>query len=231
MKIPKFTFVTVVFSSLKLWEWRDQETKRFHIVSSNGQFKWDLPSELAFYANNQFKKYIPEKSLHEAICEVYPAPNNLNQVKKTDEFLKDLWKKKNKKQLLRYWWNSGKIQKRDLSVMGPFSKVWLKLENVKKSDALLLSLDEILSLAEENICLLGQTNNSILYHKKCNILLSVCSPKEAKNHYHEINITIITGCDSLIVILAILFTSNKSSRHSSCWKHKSLLSYFLVNWK
>lgn len=115
--------------------------------------------------------------------------------------------------------------------MGPFSKVWLKLENVKKSDALLLSLDEILSLAEENICLLGQTNNSILYHKKCNILLSVCSPKEAKNHYHEINITIITGCDSLIVILAILFTSNKSSRHSSCWKHKSLLSYFLVNWK
>lgn len=114
--------------------------------------------------------------------------------------------------------------------MGPLSKVWLKLENVKKSDALLLSLDEILSLAEETICLLGQTNNSILYHKKY-IPLSVCSPKEAKNHYHEINITIITGCDSLIVILAILFTSNKSRRHSSCWKHKSLLSYFLVNWK
>ena len=65
--------------------------------------------------------------------------------------------------------------------MGPLSKVWLKLENVKKSDALLLSLDEILSLAEENICLLGQTNNSILYHQKYNILLSVCSPKEAKN--------------------------------------------------
>ena len=58
----------------------------------------------------------------------------------------------------------GKILKRTLSVMGPLSKVWLKLENAKKSDAPPLSLDEVLSLLEQTICLLGETINSISYH-------------------------------------------------------------------
>ena len=145
-------------------EEEDQETKRFHIVSNEDQFKWDLPSELASYANTQFEKYIPEKSIHNAICEVHPMTNNLNQVKKMDEFLRDLLKEKNKNNSLAINEILGKIQKRTLSVMGPLSKVWLKLENAKKSDAPPLSLDEILSLLEQTICLLGQTSNSISYH-------------------------------------------------------------------
>ena len=145
-------------------EEEDQETTRFHIVSNEDQFKWDLPSELASYANTQFEKYILEKSIHDAVCEVYPAPNNLNQVKKMDEFLRDLLKEKNKNNSLAVDEILGKTQKRTLSVMGPLSKVWLKLENAKKSDAPPLSLDEILSLLEQTICLLGQTSNSISYH-------------------------------------------------------------------
>ena len=75
----------------------------------------------------------------------------------------------------------GKVQKRTLSVMGPLSKVWLKMENAKKFGAPPLSPDEILSLLEQTICLLGQTSNSISYHRRYNILSSVCSPQEAKN--------------------------------------------------
>ena len=45
-------------------EEEDQETKRFHVISNKDQFKWDLPSELASYANTEFEKYIPEKSRH-----------------------------------------------------------------------------------------------------------------------------------------------------------------------
>ena len=162
-------------------EEEDQETKRFHIVSNEDQFKWDLPSELASYANTQFEKYIPEKSIYNAICEVHPMTNNLNQVKKMDEFLRDLLKEKNKNNSLAINEILGKIQKRTLSVMGPLSKVWLKLENAKKSDAPPLSLDEILSLLEQTICLLGQISNSISYHQRYNILSSVCSSQEAKN--------------------------------------------------
>ena len=145
-------------------EEEDQETTRFHIVSNEDQFKWDLPSELASYANTQFDKYIPEKSIHDAICEVHPVPNNLNQFKRMDEFSRDLLKEKNKNNSLAIDEILGNIQKRTLSVMGPLSKMWLKLENAKKTDAPPLSLDEILSLLEQTICLLGQTSNSVSYH-------------------------------------------------------------------
>ena len=60
-------------------------------------------------------------------------------------------------------------------------KVWLKLENARKPDTPPLSLDNILSLLEQIICLLGQTSNSISYHRSYNILSNVCSPHEAKN--------------------------------------------------
>ena len=52
-------------------EEEDQETKWFHIVSNEDWLKWDLPSELASYANTQFEKYIPKKSFHEAIYDVH----------------------------------------------------------------------------------------------------------------------------------------------------------------
>ena len=162
-------------------EEEDQETKRFHIVSNEDQFKWDLPSELASYANTQFEKYISEKSIHDAICEVHPVPNNLNQVKKMDEFLRDLLKENCKNKSLAVDEILGKIQKRTLSVMGPLSKVWLKLENAKKSDAPPLSLDETPSLLEQTIYLLNETSNSILYHRRYSILLSVYYPQEVEN--------------------------------------------------
>ena len=57
-----------------------------------------------------------------------------------DEFLKDLLKEKNKNNSLAIDEILDKKQKRTLSVMGPLSKVWLKLENANKSDA---ALDEI----------------------------------------------------------------------------------------
>ena len=198
------------FSSSESVE-EDQETKRFHIVSNEDQFKWGLPSELASYANTQFEKYIPGKSIHDAICEVHIVPNNLNQVKKIDEFLRDLLTEKNKNNSLAVDEILGKIQKRTLSVMGPLSKVWLKLENAKKSDAPPLSLDEILSLPEHTICLLGQTSNSISYHRRCNILSIVCSPQEAKNLLkNEVELLQLSGL-SLSDILKRGSWSNKTT--------------------
>ena len=93
---------------------------------------------------------------------MHPLPNNLNQVKKMDEFLKDLLKVKNKDNSLAIDEVLGKISKRALSVMSPLSKVWSKLHNAKRSGAPPLSPEEILSLLEQAICLLGQTSNSIL---------------------------------------------------------------------
>ena len=113
---------------------------RFHIVLNEHQFRWELPSELASYANTQFEKCIPEKILHHAICEVHPAPNKFNKVKKMYKFLKDLLKKKNENNSLAINEILGKIQKRALSMIGPLSNVWLKLKNAKNPDAPILFL-------------------------------------------------------------------------------------------
>ena len=56
--------------------------------------------------------YIPERSFHDAICEVHLVPSNLNQVKKIDGFLKDLLKEKNKNNSLTINEILGKTQKR-----------------------------------------------------------------------------------------------------------------------
>ena len=55
--------------------------------------------------------------------------------------------------------------------MHPLSNVWLRRHNAKKSDAPPLSLDKILSLLEQTICLLGETSNSVSYRRRYNIQL------------------------------------------------------------
>ena len=50
----------------------------------------------AFYSNIQFEKYILDKCLADSICEVHPVLAKLKQVEKTEAFLKDLLKEKNK---------------------------------------------------------------------------------------------------------------------------------------
>ena len=66
---------------------------------NENQFKWDLLS-VASYVNIQLEKYIPAKSLDDAICKVHLVSSNLNQVKKMGGFLKDLLQEKNKKNSL-----------------------------------------------------------------------------------------------------------------------------------
>lgn len=72
------------------------------------------------------------------------------------EFLKDLLREK---QLLSYWWDFAKNTEKDSFRDGSLSKVWLKLQNTKNSDSFPLSLDEIVSLVEQTICLRGWSNN------------------------------------------------------------------------
>ena len=89
---------------------------------------------LASCGNTQFEKYFPEKSLHDSICEVHLVPNNLNQVKKMDGFLKDALKEKNENDSLAIDKIPGKIQKRAFSLMGKeFSDYLTKAVKSKKN--------------------------------------------------------------------------------------------------
>ena len=69
---------------------------RFKIVSENEKLKWKLPKSMANYANKYFEGYVPEDSLKESILCQNPVPDNLDNVKKLDNFLRDILKEKGK---------------------------------------------------------------------------------------------------------------------------------------
>ena len=48
------------------------------------------------YANKYFEEYFPEDSLKEVILCQNPVPGNLDNVKKLDDFLRDILKEKRK---------------------------------------------------------------------------------------------------------------------------------------
>ena len=69
---------------------------RFKIITENEKFKWKLPKSMENYANKYFEEYVPEDSLKEAILCQNPVPDNLDNVKKLDDFLKEILKEKRK---------------------------------------------------------------------------------------------------------------------------------------
>ena len=51
---------------------------------------------MANYANRYFEEYVPEDSLKEATLCQNPVPDNLDNVKKLGDFLRDILKEKRK---------------------------------------------------------------------------------------------------------------------------------------
>ena len=62
----------------------------FKIVPNGEEFKWNLPSSMADYANLHFKNYIPDKDINEKILTESPVPSNLQEVPVLDDFVKTL---------------------------------------------------------------------------------------------------------------------------------------------
>ena len=60
--------------------------KKFKIVPKGEEFKWNLSSSMADYANFHFKSYIPDKDINEKILMENPVPSNLQEVPVLDDF-------------------------------------------------------------------------------------------------------------------------------------------------
>ena len=69
---------------------------RFKIVTEDEKFKDKFPKGMASYVNKYFEEFIPEGHLKEAILTQSPVPENMDTVKKLNDFLKDLLKEKKK---------------------------------------------------------------------------------------------------------------------------------------
>ena len=93
---------------------------------------------MASYANDNSEKYIPQKDVKEAILMKTPRPENLDPVKKLDDYLQELLKQKKRS------------QDKVLDIMGPLSKLWVMIEEVNSGSgsSTTVEMDTILELLD-----------------------------------------------------------------------------------
>ena len=141
---------------------------------------------MADYVNHQFECFIPEKDVEENLLILQPVPENVRGVKKLDDFVKSILGQS--AQVLNQDTIKTKFLQKILDVLGPFSRLWKGLEDIKNApdDTVSVPVEDHIKLIEQTILLLGQASNSILYSQCLQILKTLIKdPKKAKNILKE----------------------------------------------
>ena len=145
--------------------------KRFKVILKGEEFKWSLPSSMVEYVNHHFNANIPDKDNEEQLLTENPVPSNPQQLKPLDNLIRSL--------LLPFQTvttsdcQMERFQGKILDVMGPLSRLWKGLEDLRKAssdEAVEISVDKFVTIVEQVILLLGQVSLSLSYTRPLNIL-------------------------------------------------------------
>ena len=88
-------------------------------------------------------------------------PDNLDQVKKLHEFVRDILKDEHRQKDLDMDVAFKEIQSKNVCVMGPLSKSWILVKEARKSKGkqIPIDLENIRLYIEKTVFLLGQSSN------------------------------------------------------------------------
>ena len=92
-----------------------------------------------------------------------PVPSNLQQVKPLDDFIRSLLPSQT---VTTSDHEIERFQEKILEVMGPSSRLWKGLEDIRKApsdEAVEVPVDKFVTLVEQVILLLGQSSLSVSY--------------------------------------------------------------------
>ena len=81
-----------------------------------------------------------------------------------------------------------KIQCKNINVMGPLSKFWLLVQNalLSQKEGVPIKINKVKEYVEQSILLLGQSTNSMTFHRRYNILSTLnCAPQQRKEMLRE----------------------------------------------
>ena len=140
---------------------------------------------MADYANLNFKNYIPDKDINEKILTTVPVPSNLQEVSVLDDFMKTLLVSQTH---ITTDHQMEKLQENFLQVMGPLSRLWKGLEDVRNesSEAVEVPVDTFPTLIEQTTLLLGQASLSVSYARRLNIWKTLLKdPRKTKTFLKE----------------------------------------------
>ena len=139
---------------------------------------------MAKSANSYFNQYVQERDLKESILTENPVPSYIAQVKKLDKFTSHLLKENNQTSVCTLDITLEKSQKKNTDVMGTLSRVWHALQKTTAApdDETDLTIEDLLNLVQQTVFLVGQTNNTISYHRRFSVLAGVMkSSSQAKS--------------------------------------------------
>ena len=72
---------------------------QFQVIPEEDKFKYSLPTDLAKDATTNLETYIKQANLKQQILIEDPVPDNLNQVKKLDDFVCHILNDKHKQKI------------------------------------------------------------------------------------------------------------------------------------
>ena len=174
----------------------DEETRTSKTSDSSDYIRFDvmeeekrhlsLPEDMEKYLLKSFSKFTPDKVLNEKILDKYPLPSHVKALK-LDDYVPEIFSSSNSSYGKPYDQNLAQIQGRVGTVMGPLSRLWLDLENIRKaikrgtSSDTSLDIFDCLGLVEKSITLLGQAFTTTTYHRRMNVLYNLTKDvKKAK---------------------------------------------------
>ena len=135
------------------------------------------------YVNHQFECFIPEKDVEENLLILQLVPGNVRGIKKLDDFVKSIMEQS--EQFLDQDTTMEKFQHKILDVLGPFSRLWKELRDIKNAPDVTVPVpvEDHIKLTEQTVLLLGQALNSIFYSWRLQILKNLIKdPKKAKKY-------------------------------------------------
>ena len=144
---------------------------------------WALPGQLAQYFNDLTREFFEDDDLRDGdgnpIKEVHPVPENIQKVPKLDIFIEEKWQKDSKKFLTENDHDIARIQERIRDVMGPLSRVWLELEEVKRDVNYQVNIEELAENTQLSVLLLAQASNSATYKRRVDAMKNVHGSRQA----------------------------------------------------
>lgn len=155
---------------------------RFNPVADSDKQSWHFSSDQGEFVGKFFTEYIGETSVKESVLKQNPRPSHESLVAPIlDDDILELLPSMAKSPATYVDGSFRKIQNKLLDVMGPLGKVWRKVEAMKSADKKSYNAKSIMTLLEQAILMVGQTNVLINHNRRYNVLSRFLrNPKTAK---------------------------------------------------
>ena len=162
----------------------NQDTDYEHFeVEDDGKSRLSLPEDMSKDFKKKCSTFVPDKFLNEKILDKYPLPSTSSiKAPRLDDYVPEILADSGSSFGKYHDVNLNQILGFISTVIGPVSKIWLDLDNIRAGRATGDNQDptEWLKIVENAITLLGRAFTTMTYHRCMNVVYNLTDVKKAK---------------------------------------------------